>query len=334
VKQGGDLRYGENPHQAGAAYAQIGAAEPGVARAEKVLGEKELSFNNYLDLTAALECVREFDVPTACVIKHLNPCGFASAGTITEALQDAWSGDPISAFGGIFGLNRVVDAELAAMIGNNEFLREVIEPRFRAETGDTESLIISAFPECVIAPDYTEEALEILKLKKNVRVMRMADFAPPGRFADYDVKKIPGGVVVQTPDSKVVSRIDVKTVTRKQPTTEQLESLLFADKVAKHVKSNAIVLVQGTRLVGCGAGQMSRVDSALIAARKAGLRVQGSCLASDAMFPAPDGLQAAAETGAVAIIQPGGSVKDEDVIKAADDAGVVMVLSGMRHFWH
>jgi phosphoribosylaminoimidazolecarboxamide formyltransferase/IMP cyclohydrolase len=334
VKQGADLRYGENPHQAGAAYAQIGAAEPGIALAEKLLGEKELSFNNYLDLTAALECVREFEEPTACVIKHLNPCGLASADTIAQAFQDAWSGDPISAFGGIFGFNRLVDAEVAAMIGNNDFLREVIEPRFRAESGDTESFIISAFPECVIAPDYTDEALEILKQKKNVRVMRMKDFAPPGRFADYDVKKIPGGAVVQEPDSLTVARADVKVVTKLQPTLEQLESLLFADKVAKHVKSNAIVLVQGKRLVGCGAGQMSRIDSSLIAARKAGNRAQGSCLASDAMFPAADGLVSAARTGAVAIIQPGGSVKDEDVIRAADEAGVVMVLSGMRHFWH
>ncbi len=334
VKQGQDLRYGENPHQDGAAYAQVGSAEPGVARAEKLHGRKELSFNNYLDLTAALECVREFDEPAACVIKHLNPCGLASADDITQAFQDAWSGDPISSFGGIFGFNRVVDAEIAAMIGNNEFLREVIEPRYREETGDDESMIISAFPECVIAPGYTDEALEILSRRKNVRVMAMADFAPEGRFADYDVKKIPGGAVIQTQDSQSVSRIGTKIVTKKQPTTEQLESLLFADKVAKHVKSNAIVLVQGKRLVGCGAGQMSRIDSALIAARKAGKRAEGACLASDAMFPAPDGLVSAAETGAVAIIQPGGSVKDDDVIKAADDQGVVMVLSGMRHFWH
>lgn len=333
-KQGGDLRYGENPHQAGAAYAQIGAAEPGVALARKVSGEKELSFNNYLDLTAALECVREFEEPTACVIKHLNPCGLASGADLQEAFRAAWSSDPISAFGGIFGFNRVLDGETAAMIGNNGFLREVIEPRYREETGDRESLIISAFPECVIAPGYTDEALEVLAKRKNVRVMLLEDFAPAGRFADYDIKKIPGGAVIQTPDSDSASLGDLRVVTEKQPTPEQLEALLFADKVAKRVKSNAIVLVQGKRLVGCGAGQMSRVDSCLIAGRKAGQRAAGSCLASDAMFPAPDGLEAAVKTGATAIIQPGGSVKDDEVIAAANALGVVMVFSGMRHFLH
>ncbi len=333
-KQGSDLRYGENPHQSGAVYAQIGAAEPGLARAHKVSGEKELSFNNYLDLSAALECVREFTEPTACVIKHLNPCGLASAATLKQAFEDAWSGDPISAFGGIFGFNGVLDAETAAMIGNNEVLREIIEPRFRQETGDTESLIISAFPECVIAAGYTDEALELLRKKKNVRVMLMDEFAPAGRFADYDIKKIPGGAVVQSADADTVSREAIKVVTERQPTPEQLAALLFADRVAKHVKSNAIVLVQGTRLVGCGAGQMSRIDSSLIAARKAGRRAHGACLASDAMFPAPDGLVAAAQTGASAIIQPGGSIKDDEVIAAANEQGIIMVVTGMRHFWH
>lgn len=334
VKQGGDLRYGENPHQAGAVYAQAGAAEGGLARARKVSGEKELSFNNYLDLAAALECVRDFDEPTACIIKHLNPCGLATADTLAQAFQDAWSGDPISAFGGIFGFNRVLDAETAAMIGNDEFLREVIEPRYRAETGDEDSLIISAFPECVIAAGYTDEALELLARRKNVRVMLMDEFAPEGRHADWDLKRIPGGAVIQEQDSATVSRLDIKIVTSREPTAEQLESLLFADRVAKHVKSNAIVLAQGKRLVGCGAGQMSRIDSALIAARKAGKRAAGACLASDAMFPAPDGLIAAAQTGATAIIQPGGSVKDDEVIAAANEAGLVMVLTGMRHFRH
>lgn len=334
VKQGGDLRYGENPHQAGAVYAQAGAAEGGLARARKVSGEKELSFNNYLDLAAALECVREFDEPTACIIKHLNPCGLASADSLAQAFQDAWSGDPISAFGGIFGFNRVLDAETAGMIGNDEFLRAVIEPRYRAETGDEESLIISAFPECVIAAGYTEEALELLGRRKNVRVMLMDEFAPEGRHADYDLKRIPGGAVIQEQDSATVSRLDIRIVTSREPTVEQVESLLFADRVAKHVKSNAIVLAQGRRLVGCGAGQMSRIDSALIAARKAGKRAAGACLASDAMFPAPDGLVAAAQTGATAIIQPGGSVKDDEVIAAANEAGLVMVLTGMRHFRH
>ena len=334
IKRGDDLRYGENPHQDGAVYVQIGAAEPGLAAAEKVSGEKELSFNNYLDISAALECVREFEEPTACVVKHLNPCGLASAGSLIQAFQDAWSTDPISAFGGIFGFNRVLDAETAALIGNNDFLREVIEPRYRAESGDDESLIISAFPECVIAPGYTDEALEVLGKRRNVRVMLMSQFAPEGRYADLDIKKIPGGIVAQTPDARTVARIDARVVTDKQPTAEELEALLFADRVAKHVKSNAIVLVQGKRLVGCGAGQMSRIDSSLIAARKAGKRAEGSCLASDAMFPAPDGLEAAVKTGAKAIIQPGGSVKDDEVIAAANRLGIIMVFSGIRHFLH
>ncbi|MEN6644329.1 MAG: bifunctional phosphoribosylaminoimidazolecarboxamide formyltransferase/IMP cyclohydrolase [Armatimonadia bacterium] len=333
-KQGEDLRYGENPHQEAAVYAQIGAHEPGLARAQKLSGERELSFNNYLDLTAAMEAARDFDEPTAIVIKHLNPCGAASAGSIAEAFADAWSSDPISAFGGVLGFNRVVDVETAKMIGNAEYLQDVIAPRYREESGDLESTILAAFVEAVIAPGYEPEALEILTHKKNMRVMVQPDFAPEGRTKDFDLKKIPGGLVVQTPDAQSVRRLDLKVATKAQPTPEQLDSLLFADRVAKHVKSNAIVLVQGKRLVGCGAGQMSRVDSSIIAARKAGLRAAGSVLASDAMFPARDGLDTAAETGAVAIIQPGGSKRDEEVIQAANEHGLVMVMTGMRHFWH
>jgi len=333
-KQGHDLRYGENPHQQAALYAQIGSAEPGVARARKLHGARELSFNNYLDVAAAMQAAREFSEPAAIIIKHLNPCGAACAPTLRQALEDAWSGDPISSFGGIFGFNRVVDAATAEIIGNNQFLREVIEPRYRAESGDEDSLIISAFPECVVAPGYEPEALELLKRHKNLRVLQVDDFFSEGRGRQLDLRCIPGGLVVQTPDTGSVLPEDLKVVTKKQPTAEQIRSLLFADKIAKHVKSNAIVLVQGTRLVGCGAGQMSRLDSCLIAARKAGRRAKGSVLASDAMFPAPDGLQAAVATGAVAIIQPGGSRADAEVIAAADEAGVVMVFSGMRHFLH
>ncbi|MHB8994395.1 MAG: bifunctional phosphoribosylaminoimidazolecarboxamide formyltransferase/IMP cyclohydrolase [Armatimonadota bacterium] len=334
VKQGEDLRYGENPHQEAAVYAQLGAHEPGLARAEKLSGERELSFNNYLDLTAAMEAARDFDEPTAIVIKHLNPCGAASAATLAEAFADAWSSDPISAFGGVLGFNRVVDVETAKMIGNAEFLQDVIAPRYREESGDLESTILAAFVEAVIAPGYEPEALEILTHKKNMRVMVQPDFKPSERTQDFDMKRIPGGMVVQTPDAQSVRKLDLKVATKNQPTPEQIESLLFADKIAKHVKSNAIVLVQGTRLVGCGAGQMSRVDSAMIAARKAGLRAAGSVLASDAMFPARDGLDAVATTGAVAVIQPGGSKRDEEVIEAANEHGLVMVMTGMRHFWH
>jgi phosphoribosylaminoimidazolecarboxamide formyltransferase / IMP cyclohydrolase len=334
VKQGDDLRYGENPHQEAAVYAQLGAHEPGLARAEKLSGERELSFNNYLDLTAAMEAARDFDEPTAIVIKHLNPCGAASAATLAEAFVDAWSSDPISAFGGVLGFNRVVDVETAKMIGNAEFLQDVIAPRYREESGDLESTILAAFVEAVIAPGYEPEALEILTHKKNMRVMVQPDFKPAERTKDFDMKRIPGGMVVQTPDAQSVRKLDLKVATKNQPTPEQIDSLLFADKIAKHVKSNAIVLVQGTRLVGCGAGQMSRVDSAMIAARKAGLRAAGSVLASDAMFPARDGLDAVATTGAVAVIQPGGSKRDAEVIEAADEHGLVMLMTGMRHFWH
>ena len=334
VKQGDDLRYGENPHQEAALYAQLGAHEPGLAKAQKLSGATELSFNNFLDLTAAMEAARDFDEPTAIVIKHLNPCGAASAPTLAQAFADAWAADPICAFGGVLGFNRVVDVETAKMIGNAEYLQDVIAPRYREESGDLESTILAGFVEAVIAPGYEPEALEILSHKKNMRVMIQPDWKPADRVKDFDMKKIPGGMVVQTPDAQSVRKLDLKVATVKQPTPEQIESLLFADKIAKHVKSNAIVLVQGTRLVGCGAGQMSRVDSAMIAGRKAGLRAKGSVLASDAMFPARDGLDAAATTGAVAFIQPGGSKRDEEVIQAANEHGLVMVMTGMRHFWH
>jgi phosphoribosylaminoimidazolecarboxamide formyltransferase/IMP cyclohydrolase len=334
VKQGEDLRYGENPHQSAALYAQVEAPEPGLARAEKLWGDRELSFNNYLDLTAALEAARDFAEPTAIIIKHLTPCGAASAATLAEAFVEAWVADPISAFGSVMGFNRVVDAATAKLIGSMEYLRTSIFPRYQLESGDRESQAISAFVEAVIAPGYEPEALALLKRHKNLRVMRLEDFAPEGRHREVDLKKIPGGLVVQTPDLQFATEADLRVVTKKQPTPEQIASLLFADRIAKHVKSNAIVLVQGTRVVGCGAGQMSRLDSCIIAARKAGKRAAGSCLASDAMFPARDGLDAAAATGAVAILQPGGSKADEEVIAAADEHGIAMVFSGMRHFWH
>ncbi len=333
VKQGSDLRYGENSHQQAAVYAQVDAAESGLARAKKIHGERDLSFNNYLDLTAALTTARDFDEPTAVIIKHLNPCGLASAATLGQAFQDAWASDPISAFGSVMGFNRAIDAETAQMIGSKDFLFDIIAPRYREESGDKDSMIIGAFVEAIVAPDYEPEALEILRQQKNLRIMRMKQFEAIGQ-PDFDLKKIPGGLVVQDEDVQFADPDDIQVVTERQPSDEQLMSLLFADKVAKHVKSNAIVLVQGKRLVGCGAGQMSRIDSCLIAARKAGNRARGAVLASDAMFPARDGLDAAAATGAEAIIQPGGSRADEEVIAAANEHGLVMLFTGMRHFWH
>ncbi len=327
-----DLRYGENPHQTAAVYAEVGAAEVGLAGAKQLHG-KALSFNNYLDLTAALEAARDFEEPTAVIIKHLNPCGLASAPTLRQAFEDAWATDPLSAFGSVIGFNRVVDAETAQIFGNNDHLRDVVLPRYREESGDEEATVLAAFVEAVIAPGYEPEALEILKQKKNLRIMVLEDWQT-GRGQDLEFRRIPGGALVQTPDVQFAPREQVRVVTEKHPTPEQMEALLFADRVAKHVKSNAIVLCQGTRMVGCGAGQMSRLDSIHLAARKAGRRAAGSVLASDAMFPARDNVDAAAATGCVAIIQPGGSIRDEEVIAAANEHGIAMVFTGMRHFWH
>jgi phosphoribosylaminoimidazolecarboxamide formyltransferase/IMP cyclohydrolase len=328
-----DLRYGENPHQAAALYRDPNAAEPGIAGARQLHG-KELSFNNLLDLTAALDVVRDFEEPCCVILKHSNPCGCACAPTLAEAFVDAWVCDPMSAYGGVIGFNRVVDVETASRQGNKEFLLESIEPRYRQETGDTESVILAAFVEAVIAPGYEPAALETLRQKKNLRIMELPDLAPEGRKGALDVRHIPGGALIQERDRQFAAPSDFRVVTRKQPTPQQLESMAFADRVCKHVKSNAIVLVQGRRLVGVGAGQMSRFDSSFIAARKAGKRAQGSILASDAMFPARDGLDAAVATGAVAVVQPGGSIRDDEVIQAADEHGIVMVFTGMRHFRH
>ncbi len=330
-----DLRYGENPHQKAAVYVDVRATEVGIAGATQLHG-KELSFNNLLDASAALKAARDFEDPTAIVIKHLNPCGAASAATLRQAYEDAWVCDPVSAFGSVMAFNRVMDLETAELIGNGDYLREVIEPRYREETGDTESTILSAFPEVVIAPGYEPAALEKLRQVKNLRVLSTPDFHGPesGQY-DFDLRKVPGGVLLEDEDTGLAAESAMPVVTEKQPTPEEMQSLIFADRIAKHIKSNTIVLVQGTRTVGVGAGQMSRVDSALIAARKAGRRAKGSVMASDAMFPARDGLDAAAgATGAVAVIQPGGSVRDEEVIQAANEHGIAMVLTGMRHFRH
>ena len=327
------LRYGENPHQQAAFYVHPGAAEPGLPQAEQLHG-KELSFNNLLDLSNALNAARAFEEPTAIIIKHINPCGAASADTLAQAYEDALLSDPQSAYGSVVGLNRVVDAEIANRMGSEEYLREVVEPRYREETGDEESVILPAFAECVVAPGYTDEALQILRRLKNLRIMLLEDFDPPGRKEGLEFRQVPGGLLVQQQDVSFVPPDEWQMPTARKPTPEQVEALAFADKIARCVKSNVIVLCRGTKTVGVGAGQMSRIDSCRIATRKAGKRAAGSALASDAMFPARDGLDEAAKTGAVAIIQPGGSIRDDEVIAAADEHGLAMVLTGRRHFWH
>ncbi len=305
-----DLRYGENPHQKAAFYRDERSREPSVSTARQLHG-KELSFNNILDINAALEIVKEFDSPAATIIKHTNPCGTAVAKSLKEAYVDALDCDRLSAFGSIVGFNRPVDAEVAATI-----LKE------------------ADFVECIIAPAYEATALEMLKAKKNLRLLEVSDFASKPKAFDPDLKKVVGGLLIQDRDVKRLSETDLKVVTKKRPTADELKSLAFGWTVAKHVRSNAIVLSQGTKTVGVGAGQMSRVDSVEIACRKAGSRARGATLASDAFFPKEDGIEQAAKSGITAIIQPGGSIRDAEVIKMADKHGITMVFTGIRHFKH
>jgi phosphoribosylaminoimidazolecarboxamide formyltransferase / IMP cyclohydrolase len=310
-----DLRYGENPHQHAAFYRVDGAAEVSVATAE-VLGGKTLSFNNLVDLDSALALAKEFDEPFACVIKHNNPCGAAAAQTMVDALERAWSGDALSAFGSVLALTRPLDQACA------EFL-----------------VAGSRFVEAIIAPSFEPAAVELLTTKpkwgKSVRLLACGPFAPASRRAeDLELKPLVGGMLLQQRNLSSESRAACKVVTRNEPTGVQWDGMLFAAKVGKHVKSNAIVLAQGRQIVGVGAGQMSRVDSVHLALRKAGKRAQGCVLASDAFFPFSDGVTVAMDDGVAALLQPGGSVRDPDVIAACDARGVPMVFSGLRHFRH
>jgi phosphoribosylaminoimidazolecarboxamide formyltransferase/IMP cyclohydrolase len=304
------LRYGENPHQSGAFYVERGAAAGTIARAESLgAGGKELSFNNLVDVDAALEAVREFDRPAAVVVKHTNPCGTAVAGSLEEAYRTARDADALSAFGGIVALNGEVDEATARLL---------------AET----------FLECVVAPRFSAAALEILRAKKNLRLLATGAWLRADHAA-LQTKRVGGGLVVQARDATAADEVRRgKVVTRRAPTEEELVALEFAWRVCKHVKSNAIVLAKGERTVGVGAGQMSRVISVQIACEKAGEGSKGSVLASDAFFPFPDGLELAARHGITAVAQPGGSVKDADVIAAADALGVAMITTGVRHFRH
>jgi phosphoribosylaminoimidazolecarboxamide formyltransferase/IMP cyclohydrolase len=309
LEQAQSLRYGENPHQSAGLY-RIKGESGGVASARQLQG-KELSFNNFLDLEAAWNLVSEFSSPACVIIKHTNPCGAAVAESVAEAYKKALATDPLSAFGGIIGFNRPVMGEAAQAIGD-------------------------LFVEAIIAPAYEEEALSFLSKKKNLRVMLIeASRAESGEATtDYDLKRITGGVLIQTRDMITADPATLKVVTKRAPTEDETEALLFAWVICKHVKSNAIVYARRDQLVGVGSGQTSRVDSVKFGAMKAVLPLEGTSLASDAFFPFRDGIDEAARHGVRAIIQPGGSVRDAEVIAAADEHGLAMLFTGVRHFKH
>lgn len=310
-----ELRYGENPHQTAAFYSTGGQREPSVATAE-VLSGKALSYNNIVDLDAALSLAKEFDEPFVCVLKHTNPCGAATSESIEQALEDAWSGDPLSAFGSVLGFTRPLT------LGCADFL-----------------VSGGRFVEAIIAPSFDADALELLTTKpkwgKSVRLLACGEHSGASRDAsDVEVKKMVGGFLLQNRDLDAATPEEMKTVSKAAPTAAQLDELVFANKIAKHVKSNAIVLTKERVVVGVGAGQMSRVDSVDIAAKKAGDRAVGSTLASDAFFPFPDGVEAAIEAGVTCMVEPGGSRRDDEVIAACDQKNIPMVFTGKRHFWH
>ncbi len=311
-----DLRYGENPHQSAAFYRDQHPAPGSLVTARQLQG-KELSYNNIADADAAWECVKSFDTPACVIVKHANPCGVALGSGPAEAYAKAFKTDPTSAFGGIIAFNREVD-EAAAQYVSRQFV------------------------EVLLAPSFTPQALAVFASKANTRVLQIA--LPPGGDTPWqqgrnaqDVKRVGSGLLIQTADNREVQASELKVVTRTKPTDEQLADLLFAWKVAKYVKSNAVVFCGGGMTLGVGAGQMSRIDSARIAsikAENAGLSLKGSAVASDAFFPFRDGLDVVCEAGATCVIQPGGSVRDQEVIAAADERGIAMVLTGVRHFRH
>lgn len=302
------LRYGENPHQRGALYVPASGGQGGLARATQLHG-RELSFNNLMDADAAWRTVSDYDDPSVCVIKHANPCGLASRGDVAQAYELAYQGDPVSAFGGIVGFNRNVTAAAA----------NAMDP---------------VFYEVVVAPGYDEDALEILRRKRNLRILAVDPVASPTGSADYDVRPLSGGVLVQTPDTIDEDPQAWATATERPPTPAELGDLAFAWKAVKHIKSNAIAFVRDRTLVGMGAGQPNRVVSVHLSQRAAGDAASGCVLASDAFFPFPDNIELAAEAGITAIVQPGGSIRDDEVIAAANQAGIAMVFTGVRHFRH
>ncbi len=309
-----DMRYGENPHQTAAFYRAEYTPKNSVSAAQQIQG-KALSFNNIADTDAALECVKQFAEPACVIVKHANPCGVATSNTVLEAYNKAYQTDPTSAFGGIIAFNRLLDNKTAAAIIDRQFV------------------------EVIIAPAVSEQALQVIAQKKNLRLLicNMQDPDSNQNNKTLDYKKVVGGLLIQDQDFATINLSDLKVVSKIKPDQQQLQDLLFAWKVAKYVKSNAIVYAKNSQTIGIGAGQMSRVYSAKIAGIKAvdgGLEVAGSVMASDAFFPFRDGIDAAAEANIKAIIQPGGSMRDEEVIRAVDEHEIAMVFTGMRHFRH
>lgn len=300
-----ELRYGENPHQKAAFYREAGSTA-GVANAKQLHG-KELSFNNIVDIESAYNIVAEFDQPAVAIIKHTNPCGTGIGATIAEAYQKAYEADPVSAFGGIVALNRPVDKETAEQISK-------------------------LFVEVVITSAYDEEAFAILSAKKNIRLLTLP--LPDLKAGHMDMKRVAGGMLLQTADTMDVAEADLQVVTKRQPSEAEMRQLLFAWKVVKHVKSNAIVVAGNDQTYGVGAGQMNRVGSAAIALEQAGEKAKGAVMSSDAFFPFRDSIDTCAKQGITAVIQPGGSMRDQESIDAANEHGIAMVFTGMRHFKH
>ena len=306
-----EMRYGENPHQKAAFYVEANPAEPSVATARQVQG-KALSYNNVADTDAALECVKPFREPACVIVKHANPCGVAIGDNLLEAYNRAFQTDPTSAFGGIIAFNRELDGKTAQAIVDRQFV------------------------EVIIAPSVSAEASEIVAAKPNVRLLECGEWSEQ-RSAAFDYKRVNGGLLIQDRDIGMIDVSQLKIVTERQPSKQEIRDLLFCWEVAKFVKSNAIVYARDGQTIGIGAGQMSRVYSARIAAIKAadeGLEVKGSVMASDAFFPFRDGIDSAADAGITAVIQPGGSMRDQEVIDAANEHGMAMVFTGMRHFRH
>jgi phosphoribosylaminoimidazolecarboxamide formyltransferase/IMP cyclohydrolase len=308
-KKGQGLRYGENPHQKSTFYIDESLKEPSISNAIQING-KGLSYNNIMDANSAIEIIKELKEPACSIIKHTNPCGTAIGEDIEESFFKAYETDPVSAFGGVIALNREVTKKIAEYISTK-------------------------FVELVIAPKYNEEALEILKKKKDIRLLEINGLDDiKVRNDEYDLRKVVGGLLVQERDLKSITETDLKVVTKKSPSKEEIKDLLFGWRVVKHVKSNAIVIVKNGVTLGVGAGQMNRVGSVKIAVDSAGEKARGACLSSDAMFPKSDAIEVASKGGITSIIQTGGSIKDKEVIDAADKFGIAMVFTGIRHFKH